>query len=126
MPRMVRLRSFLSVVICLFASLPALASIHVWTGAADSRFSNPATVIGGTGGITLRGGGHLIYTGSQPNTYSGLTQVLFGELQLKKAPNVTAIAGDVDVESDGFNYEYGYLGIFNDEQIANNSHVTLG
>src|SRR5436305_114582 len=222
LPRMVRLRSFLAVVFCLFAALPPFASIHVWTGAADARFSNPSNwiggspagdataaisfpaasrttatndltaltvqsiafsadgftiggnaitlaanasvidtsrgtntitcnlalagdvgvwvsassyntgglvlsgVIGGTGGITLRGGGHLVYTGSQPNTYSGLTQVLFGDLQLKKAPNVTAIAGDVDVESDGFNYEYGYLSIFNDEQIANSSHVTVG
>ena len=43
---MVRLRSFLSVVFCLFASLPALASIHVWTGAADGRFSNPSNWIG--------------------------------------------------------------------------------
>ena len=45
---MVRLRSFLSVVFCLFASLPALASIHVWTGAADGRFSNPSNWIGGS------------------------------------------------------------------------------
>jgi hypothetical protein len=219
---MVRLGWFLSVVFCLFASLPALASIHVWTGAADDRFSNASNWIGGspaadataaisfpvssrttatndlsgltvqsigftaggftiggnaitlaanasvidtsrgtntiacnltlagevsvsvsgsiydavglvlsgamsgTGGVTLRGGGHLVYSGAQPNTYSGLTQVLFGELQLKKAPNVTAIAGDLVVESDGFNYEYGYLSIFNDEQIANSSHVTVG
>jgi len=83
-------------------------------------------VISGSGGITLRGGGHLVYSGSQPNSYSGLTHVLYGELQLKKAPNVTAIAGDLVIENDGFNYEYGYLSIFNDEQIANSSHVTVG
>jgi len=219
---MVRHRSFPILVLCLFASLPALAATHVWTGAADDRFSNSANWIGGSpagdasaaisfpassratatndlngltiqsiafsaggftisgnaitvaanatvidtslgtntiacnlvlagdaavavtgsiydhnglvlsgaisgsGGITLRGGGHLAYTGSQPNSYSGLTRVLYGDLQLKKAANVTAIAGDLDVENDGFNYEYGFLSIFNDEQIANSSHVTVG
>jgi hypothetical protein len=82
--------------------------------------------VSGSGGITLRGGGHLIYTGSAPNTYTGSTVVLYGELQLKKAANVTAIAGDLDIETDGFNYEYGYVSVFNDEQIANSSHVTVG
>src|SRR3954454_23675465 len=83
-------------------------------------------VISGPGGVTLRSGGHLIYAGSQPNSYSGLTRVLYGDLQLKKSANVTSIAGDLDVEDDGVNYEYGYLSIFNDEQIANGSHVTIG
>jgi hypothetical protein len=219
---MIPSRSFPLVVLYLFASLPGLAATHVWTGAADDRFSNASNWIGGppagdasagisfpassrptatndltgltvqsiafsaggftisgngitlaangtvidasaasntiacnlalggdvavavtggiydqkgltlsgaisgSGGMTLRGGGHLVYTGSQPNTYSGLTHVLYGELQLKKPPNVTAIAGDLVVENDGFNYEYGYLSIFNDEQIANTSHVTIG
>ncbi|HXA18853.1 MAG TPA: Calx-beta domain-containing protein [Thermoanaerobaculia bacterium] len=83
-------------------------------------------VISGPGGITLRSGGHLIYAGSQPNSYSGLTRVLYGELQLKKPANVTAIAGDLDIEDDGFNTEYGYLSVFNDEQIARSSHMTIG
>src|SRR5262249_39909987 len=48
LPRMVPLRSFLWVVFCLFVSLPALASIHVWTGATDDRFSNPLNWIGGS------------------------------------------------------------------------------
>lgn len=91
----------------------------------DSNGLTLPGVISGTGGVTLRGGGHLVYTGSQPNTYSGVTRVLYGELQLKKAPNVTAIAGDLDIENDGF-YRGGYLSIFNDEQIANASHVTVG
>ena len=219
---MIPVRSLPLLVLCLFASLPGLAATHVWTGAADDRFSNASNWIGGTpagdasatisfpvssrptatndlngltvqsiafsaggftisgnaitlaanatvidtsaasntiacdlalggdvavavtggisdqkgltlsgvisgsGGMTLRGGGHLVYTGSQPNTYSGLTRVLYGELQLKKAPNVTAIAGDLVVDNDGFLYEYSYLSIFNDEQIANTSHVTIG
>ena len=219
---MVPSRRFSLLVLCLFASVPALAATHVWTGATDDRFSNasnwiggtpagdasaaisfPATsratatndlngltvqsiafsaggftiggnpitlaanaavidtskaantmacdltlagdvavsvvgsiydnvglvlsgAIGGSGGVTLRGGGHLVYSGSQPNSYRGLTLVLYGNLQLKKPANVTAIAGDVDVETDGFNYEYGYLSIDNDEQIAKSSHVTVG
>jgi len=92
----------------------------------DAKGLTLAGAISGTGGVTLRGGGHLIYTGSQPNSYSGLTQVLYGELQLKKSANVTAVAGDLDVEDDGYNYDYGYLSVFNDEQIANSSHVTIG
>jgi len=219
---MVRGRSLPLLLFCLFASLPALAATHVWTGAADDRFSNgsnwiggspagdasasisfPASsratatndlnglsvqsiafsaqgftisgnpitlaengtlfdtsagtntiacnlvlagdvavsvkgsiydqkglvlagVISGSGGITLRGGGHLVYSGSQANSYSGVTRVLYGELQLKKAANVTSIAGDLDIETDGFNYEYGYVSILSDEQIADTSHVTVG
>jgi hypothetical protein len=219
---MVRPRSLPLLVLCLFASVPALAATHVWTGAADDHFSNPSNwiggppagdasaaisfpassrpaatndlsgltvqsiafsaagftisgnsitlapnaividtsqganaiscnlvlagdvaiavtggiydgkgltlsgAIGGSGGVTLRGGGHLIYAGSQPNTYTGTTRVLFGELQLKKPTNVISIAGALDVEDDGSNYEYGYLSIFNDEQIAKTSHVTIG
>lgn len=82
--------------------------------------------ISGAGGVTLRGGGYLTYAGPQPNSYAGLTSVLYGQLQLKKTANVTAIARDLDVEDDGINYHYGSLSIFNDEQIANTSHVTLG
>jgi hypothetical protein len=209
-------------VFSLFASVPALAATHVWTGAADDHFSNPSNWIGGSpagdasaaisfpassrpsatndlsgltvqsiafsaggftiagnvitlapnatvidtsqgvnaiscdlvlagdiavavtgsiydtkgltfsgaisgsGGVTLRSGGHLIYAGSKPNTYTGTTRVLYGELQLKKPANVISIGSDVDVEDDGNNYDYGYLSIFNDEQIGNTSHVTIG
>jgi fibronectin-binding autotransporter adhesin len=219
---MVRLQSFSLLALCLLASIPAFAASHVWTGAADDRFSNAANWIGGSpagdasasisfpassrttaandlngltvqsidfsaggftvsgnpitvaangtvidtslatntiacglvltgnmavtvtgsiydhnglvlsgaiagsGGVSLGGGGHLIYTGAQPNSYSGLTQVLYGELQLKKTANVTAIAGDLDVIDDGTYSHSGYLGIFNDEQIADRSHVTIG
>jgi len=219
---MVRPRPLPLIILCLFASIPARAATHVWTGAADDHFSNPANWIGGppagdasaaisfpassrsaatndlsgltvqsiafsaagftiagngitlapnavvidtsqgtnaiscnlvlagdvafavtggiydgkgltlsgaisgSGGVTLRGGGHLIYAGSQPNTYTGTTRVLYGELQLRKPANVISIAGALDVEDDGNNYEYGYLSIFNDEQIAKTSHVTIG
>ena len=92
----------------------------------DAKGLTLSGVISGPGGVTLRSGGHLIYAGSQPNSYSGLTRVLYGELQLKKSANVTAIAGDLFIEDNGVNYEYGYLSVFNDEQIANSSHVTIG
>lgn len=216
---MVRLRSVSLSVLCLLASLPALAATHVWTGAADSRFSNAANWIGGSpagdaaaelsfpatsratatndltgltvrsidfsaagftisgntitlaangsvidtsrdvntiacdlvlagdvttymlgdlydqkgltfsgaisgsGGMTIRGGGHVVYTGSRPNSYSGSTRLQQGGLQLEKSPNVTSIAGDLEIGNDG---SYAFLSVLYDEQIANSAHVTVG
>jgi len=48
--------------------------------------------IGGAGGLTKTGPGRLVYSGSTANTYSGLTTVNEGELDLNKPFNVKAIA----------------------------------
>jgi len=42
----------------------------------DGKGLTLSGAISGTGGVTLRGGGHLIYSGLQPNSYSGVTSVL--------------------------------------------------
>jgi autotransporter-associated beta strand protein len=82
--------------------------------------------ITGPGGMTLRGGGNLQFGGLQPNTYAGATTVLSGVLQLGKPSNVTAIAGDVDIEGNGNQGEYGRLDVLNDEEIAKTAHITIG
>lgn len=92
----------------------------------DTKGVTFSGAVSGSGGVTLRGGGHLIYAGARPNTYSGTTRVFFGELQLKKPANVVAVAGDLEVIDSGTLYENGYASIFNDEQIAKTSHVTVG
>ncbi len=47
--------------------------------------------IGGSGGLTKIGPGRLVYSGSTANTYSGLTTVNEGELDLNKPAGIQAI-----------------------------------
>jgi autotransporter-associated beta strand protein len=57
-------------------------------------------VLSGSGGITKNGSRTLTLSGATANTYSGLTTVNSGTLELSKAAWVTAIAGDL-VIGDG-------------------------
>jgi autotransporter-associated beta strand protein len=57
-------------------------------------------VIGGTGGFTKRGKDPLLLSGNAPNTYSGLTTVNEGRLQLNKA-GVNAAVNSALIIGDG-------------------------
>lgn len=81
--------------------------------------------ISGGGGVRIDGGGHVVFAGSRPNSYTGETLITFGELQLKKAPRTNAIAGDVRLQARS-GIQRPYLSIFTDEQIADTAHVTVG
>jgi len=83
-------------------------------------------VLSGPGGIRLLGGGRLVLGGNQPNTYTGVTRSLDGEMQLRKPAGVTAVPAELRVESTGGNYEFGFLSTFADEQIADSVPVTVG
>ncbi|HEX3111203.1 MAG TPA: hypothetical protein VHU41_19020, partial [Thermoanaerobaculia bacterium] len=109
--------------IALGGNISILVSINNNQAPQDLTLSG---AISGAGAVTLRGGGNLVYAGQQPNSYSGLTLVLFGALRLQKAANTTAIAGELDVEDDGATNETGRVVIATDEQIADTSHVTIG
>jgi hypothetical protein len=100
--------------------------VSVANSNSDVKSLTLSGAISGAGGLSLRNAGFLTLSGSQPNTYSGLTRVLYGQLLLKKPANVTAVAGDLSVITTGNLYEYGSLRIYNDEQIAKTSHVTIG
>ncbi len=75
-------------------------------------------VISGAGGITKLLGGTLELSGSSSNTYSGITTVSNGELQLNKSTSVDAIAGDILING-------GVLSLSADDQIADTSTLTI-
>jgi autotransporter-associated beta strand protein len=74
--------------------------------------------ISGAGGVQVTGGGGVVFGGSGANTYTGLTRVLAGELQLKKPARTTAVSGELRVES-------GFVSTFADEQISDAAPVTV-
>ena len=80
--------------------------------------------ISGNGGLILLGG-RLTFNQTGSNTYSGLTQIQVGRLQLNKNGAI-AIAGNVEV-GDGIGLQGSAqltFGNFND-QISNSSRVTI-
>lgn len=88
---------------------------------ADLALSGALT---GSGGVRVRRG-IVVFSGNAPNDYRGVTEVVAGELQLMKTAGVTGIPGPVHVTGSGFNYEYGTLAIFANEQIADDAPVTV-
>jgi fibronectin-binding autotransporter adhesin len=80
-------------------------------------------VSGPSFGIIKEGNGDLLIGApgydAYPNTFSGLTSVNAGNLYLGKNANTDAIAGDLFIGSSGA------VLLFNDEQINNNSTVTV-
>lgn len=61
------------------------------------------------------------FTGSEANTYSGLTTVTLGALILDKDDGVNAIAANISATANGAN-----IILASNEQIANTAIVTLG
>ncbi len=83
-------------------------------------------VIGGTGPLTKVGSGVVIFSGSRPNTWSGLTRVLDGTLRLAKEPGVNAVPGDVNVSGTGFNGQDGTLAVAAAHQIPDTAAIRVG
>ena len=81
--------------------------------------------ISGIGGLQLTGGGRTVFSGAAPNTYSGLTRVTFGELQLRKPAGTNAVPGELRIETTESNYEVGLVSTFADEQIPDTAPVTV-
>lgn len=97
------------------------SSIHTFTianGAATPDL-NITGVISGTGGITkVTGASTLSFSGTSANTYSGLTTVTAGTLNLNGTADVNAIAGNVLING-------GTLLLSASEQIIDTATVTL-
>ena len=79
--------------------------------------------ISGTGGVVKTGAGKLQFshatTNKRANTYTGLTTVSEGILELNKPDSVNALAGPLTIESNGL------VKLLAVEQIADTSRVTL-
>ena len=86
-------------------------------------------VVGDFGGgrtLTKAGGGTLILGGSTPNTYTGLTTVNGGTLELNKTAGVNAISGDGVAGTNDIQVNTGAtLRLAAANQIADNSTVFL-
>jgi autotransporter-associated beta strand protein len=85
------------------------------------RFTGP---ISGAGGFRhIASGGTIEFAGSTANTYTGLTEIARGTLQLNKTPGVTAVAGPLSV--GGGDANAGVVRLLAAEQIADTAAVTL-
>jgi fibronectin-binding autotransporter adhesin len=103
------------------AKISGSSNITLGSAALTTDFTGSSTysgVISGMGSLTKSGTGTLIYTGAASNTYTGLTTISAGTLQLNKGNNVSAITGDIVING-------GTLQLSAANQIADTSNVTL-
>jgi len=87
-------------------------------GVGNTTLSGAITTATGT--LTKLDAGTLVLSGSSANTYSGLTTVSGGTLELAKTAGVNAIAGNLTVASGGH-----LVQLTSSNQIADTSLVTL-
>jgi autotransporter-associated beta strand protein len=80
---------------------------------------NYAGAVSGTGALTKLGAGTTTLSGASANTYTGMTTVSAGTLELSKSADVNAIAGDITVNSGAI------LLLSSSGNVANSSAVTL-
>ena len=90
--------------------------------AYNSGGTTISSTITGTGGLTKSGADSLTLSGTAANTYTGVTTVNAGTLDLAKSDGVTAVAGDLTV-GDGRGEDI--VQISANEQIADTATVTL-
>lgn len=85
-----------------------------------SRTLEVSGSISGSGDL-LKSGGKLIFSGTEANTYTGLTTLSgSASLLLQKTAGVNAVAGDISATVNGANIELGAS-----HQIADTSTITL-
>ena len=85
---------------------------------ANSTFSGVIQNTSGSLGLAKTGTGTLTLSGNSANTYSGLTTVSAGEVDLSKTAGVNAIGGNLTVAG-------GEVKLLANEQLANGAVVTV-
>ncbi len=89
--------------------------------AADVTNVGVAIVGTSTSGLIKTGDGTLLFSGEDANSYTGLTTISGGILQVGKTAGVTAIAGDIQINTGG---KLAYTATTG-EQIADTATITL-
>lgn len=74
------------------------------------------------GGLTKKGNGTLTLSGTEANSFTGMTRILAGELALAKTAGISAIVGDIAL---GDGTAAAILRLTNADQIADTSNITL-
>lgn len=99
------------------------------TGRGDLTISG---VVTGTGGIAMNGSGRLRLAGEGANTYSGLSFLNGGTMELGRfvlrgatPVGTTAIPGDLVIGNGGSGVASNTVTLLRDNQIANTSKVTV-
>jgi autotransporter-associated beta strand protein len=77
-----------------------------------------STAMSGQDGLTKTGTGTLTLSGTTANSYTGLTTVSAGELDLNKTDGINAIAGNLTISG-------GTAKLLTNNQIANTSTITM-
>lgn len=99
----------------------SIASSLTLTSDLDANVAVNFTVIGpvsGGGAINKTGAGDIIFSGTSSNTFTGLTTVTAGGLQLNKTGGAVAIPGNLTISG-------GTVTLGQIDQIANISAVTV-
>lgn len=91
-------------------------------GGSGTVTDSPTLAANTSGGLTKLGTGTLTVSGTTANTFTGITSVQAGQLDLSKTAGVTAIAGDVTV---GTGTAPAVVRLVNSDQIADTSVVTF-
>ena len=77
--------------------------------------------LSGTGGLIVDGGGSALLGGNTPNTFTGPTTIVSGQLTLEKGPGINALVSPVTILGGS-----GSITLNNDDQINGNASVSLG
>lgn len=94
-------------------------NISIAKGMTHSNIEDDAAV---DGGITKIGTGILTFTGSEANTYNGVTTIKAGEVHLNKDVGIIAIAGNITI---GDGTTSALLKLLKAGQIADGSVISL-
>lgn len=103
-----------------FSGPVTLTGTTTWTTTSATTFSG---VISGTNnGFTKAGGAVMTLSGASANTYTGLTTVTVGELDLNKTAGQNAVSGDLSI---GDNSGTDTVKLLASNQIADSTAVKL-